>query len=293
LEQEKAGSCGYCNAEITANEDVVIYRLCKHTMVHLRCVQIQDCIRRVGCCLCYSEPMEREAMRLWLHTLKPAGADGFLGSGFTEAMDVPRQTNARVAPARDTIEMRGSMVRMYFDAGVNARTMCSQYARARPLMAEPMYSTAMRKLAFEHNFDVSVMQPIHCQEQICLITTYRNMYTFADMAAMGLSLPIINYNHDTLRTFVVNFLFADVVAKDFIGSGYFVKMLLTGAHPRWLLGRSRGTTIRDLQLIDFSVAAFLASGESENTLNALLSEAISNSGSSRSLTKEHVGSMFT
>lgn len=244
-------SCGYCKKSIhTDTEDHVIYQLCQHKHVHMRCASLVDFKRKRGCVLCYTREDERKCTVLW-HNNTAQVAQNKETTRIIARKDAQSKSTS---VHRSTAPINPAYIIPVIDGGYNAEYVKTTYSRNMAAMALPRFASPLRQYLFDKQKQ-AIVRPDGVQSFL-LPLLYK--YSFAELVTLGLTMKMLLADKEAVTYFVISMVGAPVCGMvDVSWDCSLVTMLLGGVNPQWLL-RSLSTT--DLAMIDFCMAGMLAGG---------------------------------
>ncbi len=214
-------SCGYCSEAIIEDEDSICYKLCKHGHVHMRCASLVNFVRRTGCPYCYSAAEDRRSLLAWMDIPERRTITASTSSSQARA--------AQNAKADRVLDMFvDNAVKDILMANQPCGTLIESYSHKLPYMREPTYPTLMRQLSFELNFSETGVDDRHIrQQETGILPLMIKQYQLSELGRMGLSMPMIMYNQESLTLFIANFLYEGVLPPG-TWNFNFIQLLLAG-----------------------------------------------------------------
>lgn len=268
------------------DDDVCFFRLCGHKCVHLQCLALVDFWRKTGCPLCYTPEQDAVAVKRWQNATMLQS--NMVMSYVSEAVIDPATggggsvTGGTAAPVSLDM-MSNNTVKNFFDLGFAAATIKGAFDVKRPYMTEPSYPTPARQLMLETNFAAlsGSREHRHVREvSDCPMKYVGHRYTFRDLVYLGLNLPIILYGpHELAVHHILSYLDLDGATVRSITSlpgPLFVNLLLAGV-PLSQFVQCR-LTFRQLLLMQFHAAAFVAAGGTKQDLKQMMAPVIATRG---------------
>jgi hypothetical protein len=219
-------------------------------------------MRKTGCAFCYSADDDKRALAAWADGNDRRDAGSL-------SMPEPPLTVQGKEPVIDLFI--GGAVKDILLSRQPCRRLVTAYKYKLPYLSEPAaYPTLMRQLCYEVNFVSTSINEQHvpATHQIGVVNLLKERYTINEMMMMGLTFPMILYSAEDTRIFTSSYLFDNNIPTR-TWSCSLVNLLLAGLDLNHF--HNKQYTDRDLRLLEFHVAAFLAAGGGASRIRTIVS----------------------